>query len=92
MGLPAFPCAQLLVFWGGMQCGFDGFAHNPVEYARHVACPTLLLQGEQDTRARLQDALAHESYIEAQPDEWKQSVTDFLKQFDSTSEPHTEAH
>jgi alpha-beta hydrolase superfamily lysophospholipase len=49
MGLPAWPGAQLLVFWGGMQCGFDGFAHNPAEYAREVNCPVLLLHGERDT-------------------------------------------
>jgi pimeloyl-ACP methyl ester carboxylesterase len=48
MGLPVFPGARLLVFWGGMQLGFDGFAHEPVEYARSVRCPTLLLQGEAD--------------------------------------------
>lgn len=50
MGLPAFPCAQLLVFWGGVQQGFNGFTHNPVDYARDVHCPTLLLRGERDSR------------------------------------------
>ena len=45
MGLPAFPCAHLLVFWGGWQHGFNGFEHNPVEYAGKVDCPALLLHG-----------------------------------------------
>jgi alpha-beta hydrolase superfamily lysophospholipase len=49
-GLPAFPAAQLLVFWGGVQQGFNGFAHNPVEYARRTTCPTLLLHGTKDQR------------------------------------------
>ena len=51
-GLPAFPGAHLLVFWGGLQHGFNGFAHNPVEYAREVTCPTLLLHGTADARVR----------------------------------------
>ena len=49
-GLPAFPAAEMLVFWGGVQHGFDGFAHNPVEYAHTVRCPTLLLYGDRDPR------------------------------------------
>jgi uncharacterized protein len=48
-GLPAFPAAQLLVFWGGVQHGYNAFSHNPVEYARAVRCPTLLLHGKQDS-------------------------------------------
>jgi uncharacterized protein len=46
--LPSFPGAELLVFWGGIQHGFNGFAHNPEEYAQQVKCPTLVLQGQQD--------------------------------------------
>lgn len=48
MGLPAFPFAQLLLFWGGVQHGFNAFTLNPVEYARSVTCPALLLDGEND--------------------------------------------
>ena len=50
MGVPSFPFAQLLVFWGGVQQGMNGFAHDPVEYAASVRCPVLLLHGEQDPR------------------------------------------
>jgi pimeloyl-ACP methyl ester carboxylesterase len=50
MGLPAFPGAQLLVFWGSVQCGFNGFAHDPAEYARSVDGRVLLLHGEADVR------------------------------------------
>jgi hypothetical protein len=50
MGLPAFPCAHALLFWGGLQRGFDGFSLDPVEYARDVRCPTLLMDGDRDTR------------------------------------------
>jgi alpha-beta hydrolase superfamily lysophospholipase len=46
--LPAFPMASLVVFWGGWRLGFDGFAHNPVEYARRAATPALLIGGMED--------------------------------------------
>jgi len=50
MGVPAFPGAELLLFWGGVQNGFNGFAHNPVDYARSAAGPVLMLYGSADTR------------------------------------------
>ncbi|MEI8243692.1 MAG: alpha/beta fold hydrolase, partial [bacterium] len=56
MGVPSFPCAQLLIFWGGRQMGFDGFAHNPVDYAVDVSCPVLVMHGRNDVRARVADA------------------------------------
>jgi uncharacterized protein len=58
MGLPPFPAARLLVFWGGVQLGFNGFRHNPVDYARQVRCPVLFLQGAQDPRVTLEQAQA----------------------------------
>jgi uncharacterized protein len=48
MYLPSFPLSELIVFWGGIQHGFNGFTHNPVDYAERVKCPTLILQGELD--------------------------------------------
>jgi len=50
-GLPATPSAELLIFWGSVQRGFNFFAHNPVDYARAVDCPTLILHGGSDRRA-----------------------------------------
>ena len=50
MNLPSFPCAELLVFWGGIQHGMNGFAHNPSEYAASVTCPVLLMHGAEDKR------------------------------------------
>ncbi len=55
MGVPSFPGAELLVFWGGWQWGFNGFAHNPVEYARSLTCPALFMHGTDDPRATLAD-------------------------------------
>jgi uncharacterized protein len=46
--LPTFPVTELLVFWGGVQHGFNGFAHNPVDFARYVKCPTLIMNGKLD--------------------------------------------
>lgn len=45
---PTFPMAGILLFWGGVQNSFWGFDHNPTEYAKNIACPTLLLYGEND--------------------------------------------
>jgi len=61
LGIPAFPMADLLVFWSSVQSGFNGFEHNPVEYAHSVRCPTLLFQGERDQMV----GLAHGKAIAA---------------------------
>lgn len=50
MGIPSFPMAGLLLFWGSLQNGFWGFSHNPERYATSIKCPTLLLYGEKDDR------------------------------------------
>lgn len=50
MNVPAFPMAGLLLFWGGTQNGFWAFGHEPIEYAKKINCPTLLLYGEKDNR------------------------------------------
>jgi alpha-beta hydrolase superfamily lysophospholipase len=97
MGLPAYPAAPLLVFWGGVQLGFNGFRHNPVDYARSVRTPTLLMQGDRDDRVSLREAqqifealagpkqlrifhgMGHQSLVAAQPEAWRQAVSDFLR-------------
>jgi len=58
MGFPSFPCAELLVFWGGRLFGFNGFAHNPVEYASNVICPALVMHGEHDPRSLASEAIS----------------------------------
>lgn len=58
MGLPGFPAAELMVLWGGVQHGFNGFAHNPVEYAMEINCPTLIFQGERDPRISMAEVIA----------------------------------
>lgn len=47
--------ANLLVFWGGVQNGFNAFKHNPVDYAKHITCPVLLLSGEKDDRVSIRE-------------------------------------
>lgn len=49
-GVPSFPMAGLLMFWGGAQNGFWAFDHKPVDYAKSISCPTLLLYGEKDPK------------------------------------------
>ncbi len=55
MKIPAFPMADLLVFWGGVENGFNAFGHNPEDYARHINIPVLLLYGEKDDRVTRQE-------------------------------------
>jgi alpha-beta hydrolase superfamily lysophospholipase len=50
MGLPGTPAAHLLLMWGAVQNGFNPFAHKPVEYARRVTCPVLMMHGSADPR------------------------------------------
>ncbi len=58
MGVPSFPMAGLLCFWGGIQNGYWAFGHNPSTYAKAVRCPTLLLYGTQDERVTLEETEA----------------------------------
>lgn len=55
MGLPAFPGANLLVFWGGVAAGFPASRHNPVDDAPACHAPTLMLHGELDLNARIDE-------------------------------------
>lgn len=50
MGVPFFGLGHLLVFWGGAQNGFNGFSHNPADYAKKVKIPTLHIWGAKDDR------------------------------------------
>lgn len=58
MGVPCFPMAGLLVFWGGIQNGFWAFSHNPEVYAGKVTFPVLLLYGAYDTEVSLAETNA----------------------------------
>jgi hypothetical protein len=62
MGLPAFPLARMLVFWGGEQFGYNAFKLNPIDYAAQVYCPVLVMQGGLDprvTNAQAQNLFDH---------------------------------
>ena len=50
MNVPTFPMANLLMFWGGIENGFWAFGHNPIEYAKAIEYPTLLLYGAKDVK------------------------------------------
>jgi len=58
MGVPAFPMAQLLVFWGGAENGFNAFDHNPERYARSIKCPALLIYGGKDAKVSEEETAA----------------------------------
>lgn len=55
MRLPSFPCAELLVFWGGKHTGFNAFTHNPIKYAPSIRCPILFMHGSNDERATIEE-------------------------------------
>jgi dipeptidyl aminopeptidase/acylaminoacyl peptidase len=38
-----------------VQFGFNGFAHNPVTYAKSLQCPALFMHGTDDPRATLEE-------------------------------------
>lgn len=98
MRIPSFPGAHLLTFWGGQQMGFSAFKHNPVNYALKVKCPTLVLNGEEDPRATVEQAknifknlkgpkamalftdAGHESCYNANPEQWRKTMADFLEE------------
>lgn len=50
MGVPASGLAELILFWGCLQHGHNGFTHNPADYARAIACPALVMRGGSDPR------------------------------------------
>ena len=58
MGLPAFPAADLLVFWGGVQQEYWAFGLNPAGSAAGVHCPAVVFQGGRDPRVTTPQALA----------------------------------
>ena len=55
IGIPSFPMAHLLVFWGGVQNGFNAYNHNPVDYAQNIKCSTLLLYGTKDQKVNQEE-------------------------------------
>lgn len=55
VNVPNFPISQLLVFWGGVQEGYWGFANQPEQYAKAVHVPVLLMYGMLDQKVTLQE-------------------------------------
>lgn len=55
MGVPTFPMASMLMFWGSVQTGHSLFSHNPATYAKAVKIPTLLLWGEKDDKVNREE-------------------------------------
>lgn len=56
MGVPPYPLAHLLLFWGSLRIGFNGFAHRPILDAQRVDSPVLQIHGKWDRRVPLHRA------------------------------------
>jgi alpha-beta hydrolase superfamily lysophospholipase len=54
--IPDFPAADLLLFWGGVQQGFNPWRFNPARYAAAVESPTLLMNGDRDPWVSVSEA------------------------------------
>jgi alpha-beta hydrolase superfamily lysophospholipase len=48
LGVPSFPAARMLLFWGSVQQHNWAFSLNPAEYAKSVTCPALYIRGGDD--------------------------------------------
>ncbi len=98
MNIPSFPFAGILLFWGSIQNGFNGWDHNCYDYAKDIKVPTLLMLGDKDPFVskkeidKIYDNLTgkkylktfpnsgHESYLKHDSLEWKNRITEFLKE------------
>lgn len=58
MNIPSFPSSHVLIFWGSVIQNFNGFSHNPIDYATKIQSPILFLFGENDPRVTLDQANA----------------------------------
>jgi len=56
LGVPSFPAAEVLLFWGNQQLGVDGFSHDLVAYASEIDAPVLVSHGTSDNRASVAGA------------------------------------
>lgn len=56
LGVPSFPAAEILLFWGNQQLGVDGFGHDLVAYAGAIDVPVLVSHGTSDNRASVAGA------------------------------------
>lgn len=57
MGVPSFPLAYLIVFWGSVRQKMSGFSLNISNYAKNIETPILMLHGEEDKKAELRHAI-----------------------------------
>lgn len=58
LGLPSFPLVHFLMFWGSLQLGFNAYSFKPMEDARLVHCPALLLYGAKDRNVLPEESLS----------------------------------
>ena len=64
--LPSIIFGELIVFWGGIQHKFNGFSHNPIDYAKAVNCPTLIFSGDRDPLVTVEEVQQIQNNVNSQ--------------------------
>jgi len=64
--LPSVILGELIVFWGGIQHNFNGFSHNPIDYAKAVDCPTLIFSGDRDPLVTVEEVQQIQNNVNSQ--------------------------
>ena len=56
VGVPHFPMAQLMIFWGGVENDFDPYEMRPIDFAKNITVPVLEMSGELDENISVEEA------------------------------------
>ena len=55
MDVPTFPLADMMLLYGSWQNNFNTFTHKPIDYAKNIGIPTLLMLGQKDPKVSLEE-------------------------------------
>lgn len=55
VGVPRFPMASLMIFWGGIENDFDPYKMRPIDFVTNITVPTLLMCGMLDENISIEE-------------------------------------
>lgn len=70
IGFPTFPSANLMIIWAQILYKIDVNEHNPVDYAKNIECPILVMHGKQDSRAKVDEGLSVYEHLASRNKKW----------------------